>query len=158
MRVFVDEDTGSGLARALSAVGIETEYPTSKKSSPIKLGDGDDKWLPFAGRQGRLVLSRNTNILQVEAERELLLTHLIGVVFLPQHLDKLELLRLVMKRWDWLLEVDATVPRPFAYYLGATGRAVRLPVSPAAVKVLRRIQRRQSRSRLSSLSPVTSSL
>ncbi|MGQ9677644.1 MAG: PIN-like domain-containing protein [Chloroflexota bacterium] len=99
MRIFVDEDTGSSIAKALNAVGIPTEYPSASKHSPVKTGDDDCKWLPFAGDKGMLVLSRNIAILQVEAERDLILAHKVGIVFLPAYLTRIDLLRLVMKKW-----------------------------------------------------------
>ena len=128
MRIFVDEDTGSSLAKALKAVGVQVEYPTKSLHSIIKLGAKDEDWLPIIGREGRLVLSRNTGILENEAERELVISEHVGIVFLPQHLRKLRTLQLVMRKLDWLEIID-TEPRPFAHRVSATGRTTRLGLS-----------------------------
>jgi len=142
MRIFIDEDVGASLAKALMAVGIATEYATASKHSPIRTGDDDSIWLPYAGDRGMLVLSRNTSILLAEAERELVLAHNVGIVFLPQHSSRLDLLRLLMKKWDWLVQVDANSRRPFAYFITPAGRPLSLPISSAAARRLRNLARR----------------
>lgn len=131
MKVFVDEDTGSSVGKALEAIGVEAFYVSASKHSIIKSGDGDDVWLPIAGRNGWLVLTRNIRIIENEAERELVISERVGMVFLPQHLSRFELLRLILKKWDWLKAIDATVPRPFAFSVNPIGRTRRIdPIGP----------------------------
>lgn len=125
MKLFIDEDTGPGIAKALIDVGIrDVEFIGKGRHYPKKTSDL--VWLPYAGDNGKLVLSRNHRILTVDAERELLIAHSVGIVFLPQHLTAFELLRLVLRRWDWLEQLDAQSVRPFAYYLrrGGTYREI----------------------------------
>jgi len=129
MRVFVDEDTGSSIGIALKAVGVNVEYVDKSKHSLVRCGTKDEVWLPIVGNLGMLVLSRNTGILEVETERELVVAHNIGIVFFPQGLPKLELLRLILKKWEWLLSVDTTETRPFAFFVNSYGRHKRLSVA-----------------------------
>ncbi|MHB8993462.1 MAG: PIN-like domain-containing protein [Chloroflexota bacterium] len=120
MKLFVDEDTGAGLGRALAAVGVQARYVA--KDMPIVPGTKDEHWIPWAGREGSLVLSRNTAILEAEAQRSLLIVCGVGIVFLPQHLSSFSLLRLILKKWEWLETADTAVTRPFAFRMASSGR------------------------------------
>ena len=122
MKLFVDEDTGSGLARALRAVGVDADYVGTRRA--IRPGTPDEIWLPRAGRENRLVFSRNTGILSAEAQRKLVILHRVGLVFLPQHLSALALLRLVLSRWGRLEAIYDAEPKPFAKFLTANGRVL----------------------------------
>ncbi|MHB1160908.1 MAG: PIN-like domain-containing protein [Chloroflexota bacterium] len=110
MKLFVDEDTGAGLGRALAAVGVQARYVA--KDMPIVPGTKDEHWIPWAGREGSLVLSRNTAILEAEAQRSLLIVCGVGIVFLPQHLSSFSLLRLILKKWEWLERWTPRSPDP----------------------------------------------
>jgi hypothetical protein len=130
VKLFVDEDTGSGIAQALIANGIaEVEYVGPGRA--IERGTLDVDWLPYIGRNGYLLLSRNKAILRVPAERRLFISHQVGAVFLPgRKATAEELLHLVLGRLAWLEEIDRTEPRPFAFVLyrtGGYGRRVLLP-------------------------------
>jgi PIN like domain len=131
MKLFVDEDTGSGLARALRAVRVDIDFVGSGGS--FSYGAKDELWLPFAGKHRLLVLSRNIAILRSQTQCELVVSENVGIVFLPPGLTAFELLRLVIKKWAWLNGVDATELRPFAFRLSRAGRAVQLalPAYPA---------------------------
>jgi uncharacterized protein with PIN domain len=96
VRLFVDEDTGPGIARALRAVGVpDVDYVAANRV--IKKESPDEEWIRYAGESERLVLSRNTAILRAEAERLILIEARVGIVFLPQHLVARELLHLVLR-------------------------------------------------------------
>ena len=100
MRVFIDEDTGAGIGRALRAVGIDAEYVARDRS--IKPGTPDEIWIRVAGEQSRLVLSRNLGILKAEAQTQLLVQHRVAIVFLPQHVSAFALLELAIRTWTRL--------------------------------------------------------
>ncbi len=126
MKLFVDEDTGSGLGRALRAVGVEADWVGTNRT--IRPGTADEIWIPRAGREGLLVLSRNTGILRVEAQHALVIEHGVGIVFVPQYLAPLPLLRLVLRRWERLETLYEVEPRPFAFSLTAGGQFRPLPL------------------------------
>lgn len=134
MKIFVDEDAGASIGRALAAVGVQAEYVAGGRA--IRPATRDEIWIPWAGREGSLVLSRNTGILEAEAQRALLMAARVGVVFLPPYLSPLALLRLLMKRWDWLETLDATQKRPFAYRMSASGRTTRLKLSTTSAEAM----------------------
>ncbi|MGI8968567.1 MAG: hypothetical protein ACR2GA_05620 [Chloroflexota bacterium] len=77
MKLFVDEDTGLGLAKALISQGnLDVDYVANDRT--IHKGTPDVDWIPYVGRCGRLVLSRNKNMLRVEAELQLLVRSTSG--------------------------------------------------------------------------------
>jgi PIN like domain len=120
LKFFVDEDTGGAIGRALDAVGVEADWVAPTR--PIRPSTPDEIWLPRAGREGFLVLSRNIAILTTDAEVALLLAHNVGIVFLPQHISSLEMLRLILRRWEWLSWLYDNQARPFAREILASGR------------------------------------
>ncbi len=138
MKLFVDEDTGSSIGIALKQVWTDVEWVGNSKHSRIKLGAKDEVWLPFVGTNGMLVLSRNINIVEVETQRDLVVSKKVGIVFFPQHLNKLELLRLILKKWDWLVSIDSIEARPFAFLVSAFGRPTRLPLEGSVSRLSRR--------------------
>lgn len=114
MRIFVDEDTGPGLARALIDAGIkDVDYVAPGRR--ITKGADDEEWIRDAGQNRLLVLSRNNRILFVQAQRELLIAERVGIVFLPHKATAAELVRLTLDKLEWLRELDATQARPFAF-------------------------------------------
>lgn len=114
MRIFVDEDTGPGLARALIDAGIkDVDYVAPGRR--ITKGADDEEWIRYAGQNRLLVLSRNNRILFVQAQRELLIAERVGIVFLPHKATAAELVRLTLDKLEWLRELDATQARPFAF-------------------------------------------
>jgi hypothetical protein len=120
VKVFVDEDTGSNLGRVLRLLGVEAEFVGSRRS--IRPGARDEVWIPWAAKQGRLVFSRNLGILATEAQHDLLVAEKLGIVFLPPGLKRFDMARLVLRRWERLVALDADETRPFAFKLGASGQ------------------------------------
>ena len=121
MRFFFDEDTGRGVPEALRAVGIGCEYVSKK--FPVVKGTPDELWIPYAGRKGLLVFSCNKAILTAEAQRQLWIDHKVGGVFLTSGQErKADVLLLILRRLQWLQEIDEKTPRPFAYMTTIQGR------------------------------------
>jgi hypothetical protein len=129
VKLFVDEDTGPNLAKALRTAGfrdIEWVGPRQRIEKSAK----DPEWMPTILSDNFMVLSRNYTMLEVEEERRLIIEHRGRFVYLPQQATTLDLLRLVMLRWDWLkLEYDHQ-SRPFAWRLSAKNRTSRLVIEP----------------------------
>jgi hypothetical protein len=121
VRLFFDEDTGRGVPDALRAVGISCEY-VSKKFRVAK-GTPDELWIPYAGKKGLLVFSCHKGILEAEAQRELWIENDVGGVFLTSGQErKADILLLVLRRMDWLREIDERTTRPFAYMTTIHGK------------------------------------
>ncbi len=124
MRLFFDEDTGRGVPDALRAVGVQCEYVSNRfaKRGGVPLETPDELWIPYAGRKRLLVFSCNKAILDAEAQRNLLISEKVGAVFLTSGQEKkIDLLLLVLKKLDWLSEIDEATPRPFAYTITIHG-------------------------------------
>jgi hypothetical protein len=124
VKLFVDEDTGSSVGRALHEVGVDTWSVSRNKRNRIQPGTLDRDWIPLVAANQRLILSRNVRMLESEEERRLLIESKAAAVYLPQHVGSLSLLRLLLRKWDWLVSMYENQPRPFAYRVTATGRAI----------------------------------
>lgn len=122
MNLFFDEDVGKGIPEALRSVGVrDVEY--IGRDLRLPKGTPDEVWLPFVGQRGWLVFSFNTGILYAEAQRQLLIEHRVGAVFLTTGRARaVDVLRLLLNEWDWLETIDIDTPRPFAYLLTLNGR------------------------------------
>ncbi len=139
MKLFVDEDTGARVARALAELGVDVRHIGGRRAP--RRGTVDQRWIPYAGRDGRPVLSRNLRILITDAEVDLLVREKVGIVFLPQHIDRFSLMRLLMRYWPRIERLDQSEPRPFAYFLGIGGRLSKLPLSGDSASLRRRLSR-----------------
>ncbi len=142
MRLFVDEDFGRGIPEALRALqmGEGVQYVRRAFRRGIKHGkfpDGvkDEHWIPFAGRGGWLVLSSDTGILDADTQRELWISENVGVVFLTTGQEnRVKVMQLLLRKWDWFETVDKKQRRPFAYLMPISGRGIHLDprVTPPA--------------------------
>ena len=126
MRLLCDEDVGTAVPGALSSVGCDA---TSMQSLGWR-GRPDAEWLPDAAAEGYLVFSRNKRMLLIPDERDAIVENGLGIVFLTSGRETpRNMLLLLLKRWDWLEEIDR-LPKPFVYFLSPSNRATtshRLP-------------------------------
>ena len=122
MKIFIDEDTGVGVAKALYELKIATvDWIGSGRNIPK--GTPDEQWIPYVGRGQFLLLSCNTGILESETQRNLLIQEKVGAVFITSgQITRLQLMQFLMRRWDWLVALYETQPRPFAYLTPINGR------------------------------------
>ena len=69
-------------------------------------------------------------MLLIPEERDAIVANRLGIVFLTSGRESpRNMLLLLLKRWDWLEEIDS-LPKPFAYFLSPSNRATeshRLP-------------------------------
>jgi len=130
VKIFFDEDNGTGIPKALLLLripGTDVLYPG--QSGRLRKGTSDPDWLRYVGAHRFLAFSQNRAILQNDAELQTLVAEKVGAVFLTTGQERsYRVMRLLLNGWEWLEEIDATQPRPFAYELTITGRtrAVRL--------------------------------
>ena len=133
MKLFFDEDNGTGIPRALRLVrgsGDQIHFPSDKWHQLVKKGTQDRDWIPVIGNAEILVFSQNKYMLNNEEERGLLIKHRVGIVYLSNGSDKaFPVLRMLMNKWEWLGLIDATIPRPFAYLVGLNGRPRKLDIN-----------------------------
>jgi hypothetical protein len=131
VNIFFDEDTGTGVPLALKNVDVrEVEYVSQKKKARIRKGTPDEDWIPWAGQNNYLVFSCNTGILEAEAQRELLIQERIGIVFLTSGQEtKLQVLKLVLNKWQWLEQLWENEPRPFAFRISIRGYKKKIDLS-----------------------------
>jgi len=128
VKLFFDEDTGGGVPNALRAVGISCQYVSSR--FPIHKGTPDEIWIPYAGERGLLVFSCNKAILEAEAQRKLWIENKVGGVFLTSGQERrIDVLMLILRRLEWLRQIDEQVARPFAYMMDIRGKWRKEPLS-----------------------------
>jgi PIN like domain len=142
VKLFFDEDNGTGIPRALQLIrpsNDEVHYPSDKGHNLVRKGTKDRDWIPLAGRLGMLVFSQNKRMLENAEERRLLIEHRVGAVYLSNGNDRaFPVMRMLLNRWEWLVLVDSTVERPFAYLVTIGGRARKLDLRSS--DPLRRLQ------------------
>ena len=128
MRLFFDEDQGKGVAIALHAVGIVSDYVGPSRT--IKKQTPDEDWIPIIGKRGNLVISSNKAILTTESQHQLWIAHKVGgVFFTTNHINAINRLKLLLRKQAWLERIDAD-QRPFAWYLTPSGDVRRAPEIP----------------------------
>lgn len=135
MRVFIDETTGGSIGRALKELKLPVSFIGKKGMRGVPLGSADEVWIPIAGKQKLLVFSSNKEILDADAQRDLWINCDVGGVFLTSGQGKkLEVMMLILRRWQWFEEIDSTIKRPFAFLLPMNGRPRRDPRVPSRVE------------------------
>jgi hypothetical protein len=139
VKLFFDEDAGGRVASALAELRVDVKRIGGARAP--RRGTVDERWIPFAGREGRLVISRNLRMLITDSQLELLVREKVGVVFLPQHIERFSLMKLLMRYWDRIEKLDDSEARPFAYFLGMGGRFSKLPLSGDSAALRRRLSR-----------------
>ena len=99
MKLLCDEDVGTGVPRALKAVG----YAAASLNSVGWLGKPDVWWLAQAGDNGWVVFSCNKKQLKVSTERQVITDHNVGIVYMTNGEESPALmLKVLVNRWEKL--------------------------------------------------------
>ncbi len=119
MILLCDEDIGTGVPNALTAVGYDARSLIGMSWGGLP----DQFWLTKAGQLGLLVLSCNKKMLKVAEERDTIIRENVGIVFLTsgeEHPPKV--LLSLLKRWSDIELLWDTTPKPFARFLSPNNR------------------------------------
>jgi hypothetical protein len=117
--LYCDEDVGTRVPKALKLVGLRALSAVAAGTN----SEPDIQWLARVGTKRWPGLSCNKNMPNVPEERDAIVNHAVGIVFLfSGNLHPKEKLLLVLRKWTWLEQVDLTERRPFAYFLYDTGQ------------------------------------
>lgn len=111
MKLFFDEDNGTGIPKALKLLRppdlAAVEFPSNDRSSFWWKGTPDIQWLPWAGATGHFVVSQNSKILETPHEFELIVAHQVRILFiLNGQASSWNVFRTLQARWSWLIEQD----------------------------------------------------
>jgi hypothetical protein len=124
--IFIDRSVPKSVATALMAVRddvmwLEPRFPHDAK---------DTDWLPVAGAEGWLVVTRDKRIRQRPGELRSLIEHGVGCFIFTQKPDltRWEYLKLLCQTLDQMEQLFADVPRPFIY--GVTRDGQLRPIYP----------------------------
>lgn len=121
MKLLCDEDVGTGVPTALSAVGLFARPLVS-----LGLGGHPDiEWLAFAGANDWLVFSYDKKMMSVPEERATIVRENVGVIFLTSQTIPANSLYLLLRKWTDLELLDGSEPRPFVRFLNLRGQLTR---------------------------------
>jgi hypothetical protein len=117
--IVCDEDTGTGVPKALALVGYDAHNFVALGWA----GKKDEDWLPWVGQNQWLLFSCNKKMLHVPSECRAIIENKVGVVFLTngeEHPNRV--LRLLLNKWEALESLWNTTDRPFARFIHPNGR------------------------------------
>ena len=133
MKLFFDEDMGSGVPKALYDLnldGVSVLWAVKVFRKRRRAGEkiSDEIWIPFAGQAVSLAISANRAILESDPQRELLIEHNVGSVFMASgEYSNFDTMKLLLRKWGWLNAIHLNEPRPFAYIVNLAGRTRKDP-------------------------------
>jgi ribosomal protein L34 len=116
LKLYCDEDIGTRVPKALKLVGLRAESAVSRGM----ISEPDVQWLQRVGQKRWLGISCNKNVLQVPEERDAIITYKVGIIFFTSgNLTPKEKLLIILRKWDWMEQIDENETRPFAYHVNA---------------------------------------
>ena len=102
----------------MKLVGLPAVSAVSKGAA----SEPDVQWIARAGKKRWLGLSCNKKIISVPEERDAIINNNAGIVFFVSgDLHPKDKLLLVLRKWEWMDDVDRTEKRPFAFHLYNSG-------------------------------------
>lgn len=117
--LLCDEDIGTGVPKALHAVGYDARALVDMGWA----GMPDVQWLVRAGRMECLVLSCNKKMLRVDSEKVTIIRERLGIVYLTNGEEvPAKVLKVLLTKWDALELLHSTEERPFVRFLSPNGR------------------------------------
>jgi hypothetical protein len=115
VKLYFDENCGGTITSALQKVLSAAQRP---ENLPRRTKDVD--WIGRYSADDQIVITRDTNILKSPTERAAVIAAGTGLIFVPEGLRPFGLLRLLLRRWEWLQALEAEA-RPFAFSLESVG-------------------------------------
>jgi len=118
--IFIDRSIPRSVADALKAIGrddviwLEDKYPRATK---------DRDWLPDAGANGWLVITRDKRIRTRPKERDAVIQNSVGLFVFVQgeNPTKWDYFKLLGKCLDQMEQLFLSTPRPFIYVIDKAG-------------------------------------
>ena len=125
--LFFDRDVGVALPRALLVLKIPTrvEFHQSHFSNDAR----DDDWMAKVGQNGWIVVGHDSRHHREQAELFAIKHYQMGCFYLWGSKEKRwQKMRCFLRAYDYILEASLTVPRPFVFRVGETGRLSPVPL------------------------------
>ncbi len=117
--IFIDRSIPRGVARALQNVRDDVLWLEDKYAHNTK----DPVWLPDAGTEGWLVISRDKGIRYKPAEIQAIKDNRVGCFILAEKndLSRWNLLKIIVTKLDDMILRHEQTERPFIYLIDASG-------------------------------------
>ena len=118
--IFIDRSIPKSVATALKAVRDDVLWLEDRFQHDTK----DTDWLPVAGAEGWLVITRDKKIRTRPGERRAILGNGVGCFFLTQKKDptRWQYLKLLVLTLEKMENSFATTPRPFICGVDLSGK------------------------------------
>ncbi|MGH2408780.1 MAG: hypothetical protein ACRDGS_00285 [Chloroflexota bacterium] len=118
---LIDRSLGRTLAERMrevgaDAIGLDERYPQNAL---------DEEWLPDAGTNGWIVLSKDHEIRRNFLEIDAIMVHRVGCFLLPKNLTKEKMVALVLPLLKRLENISRSRAAPFIYVVHRDGRLER---------------------------------
>jgi PIN like domain len=129
---YIDASIPEKVYQALAHVRSDVLYPGAPGCPITDRATLDSKWLPIVGTQGWVVLMRDKHIRHRPGERNALLRYGVRAFVLTGagNYSGWRTLHLLVRQWDEMEQVVATVAAPFLYAVTQQG----VKQIPVAVK------------------------
>ena len=122
---YFDENMGSRIPAALKMLRLKVISSITKQG-----GQDDIDYLKRAGQKGWLAISANKHMLDVQEERNTIISEKVGIVFVTEgQMSRPKLMLLLLKKWDWFEVIEKEEERPFAFYLYPSGKIRKIELS-----------------------------
>jgi len=127
INIYLDENLSEYVAQALNFLNKGYFRDIQVYSTKEKFGKGvaDEIIIPGIGKDNGVLITRDINIHKTRFQFDLCKQHKIGVFFLtlPKNQNKhWEMVRLLIEKWEELVEKSSNEKRPFAYRIRTVGK------------------------------------
>ncbi len=125
--IFIDRSIPKSVAEALKLVRpgdvmwLEDAFPHDAT---------DEAWLPVAGRERWIVVTRDKKVRSRPGQRELIRKHGVGCFILAQKrpLTRWDYLKLLTATLDEMERIDSKSTRPYLFLVGAAASVRQIPL------------------------------
>ena len=131
MNIYLDENLSQYVADALNSLnkGYFPDVNVASTKTRFGIGTPDETIIPELGKEGAVLITKDTNIKRRKAQYELCTQYKLGIFFIkmPKGGDRhWEIVKLLVNHWEDIIKKTNNSEFPFAYELKPKGNIQRL--------------------------------